>query len=186
MIPEPVAGGTAELPEHAPVVSGIRLHAGRCGEPRDDVGKAVAVQVPRAGKTRRRHWPRQQRGLRLTADQEQHKAQQDRDEPLHRDVIIIRRDRTGRAAPRESSRSPPPRGQKIPSLSFAASDIMFRSQTGSKTRSALTSFTPGIEASFVSISFWSTPPIPQPGAVSVNLTAAFQPPSGSARSVTSL
>ena len=42
------------------------------------------------------------------------------------------------------------RSQKIPSRSFAASDIIALSQTGSKTSSVFTSLTPGTAASFVS------------------------------------
>ena len=64
----------------------------------------------------------------------------------------------------------------MPSCSFAASDIMERSHTGSKTTSTSACFTPGSDSSFVFTSLASTGPMPQPGAVSVIFTFTFEPP----------
>src|SRR5438445_3192237 len=65
----------------------------------------------------------------------------------------------------------------MPSCSFAASDIMLRSHTGSKTTSTSALFTPGIDSILDFTSWASTGPIPQPGAVSVIFTFTFVAPS---------
>src|ERR1043165_656832 len=69
------------------------------------------------------------------------------------------------------------RYQYSPSCSFAASDIMLRSHTGSKTTSTSALFTPGRVSIFVFTSCARTGPMPQPGAVRVILTFTFVPPS---------
>src|SRR6185369_15381405 len=57
----------------------------------------------------------------------------------------------------------------MPSCSFAASDIMLRSHTGSNTTSTSASFTSGSVSTLCFTSAASTGPMPQPGAVSVIL-----------------
>jgi predicted AlkP superfamily phosphohydrolase/phosphomutase len=65
-----------------------------------------------------------------------------------------------------------------PSCSRAASDIRLWSQGGSKATSTSASFTSGRVMSFERMSFRSTSPMPQPGAVSEKRTDTFCPPSG--------
>src|SRR5262249_14091113 len=64
----------------------------------------------------------------------------------------------------------------MPSCSFAASDIMLRSHTGSNTTSTSAAFTPGRDSIFPLTSCASTGPMPHPGAVSVILIFTLCPP----------
>src|SRR5439155_17340927 len=80
------------------------------------------------------------------------------------------------AARRGLSRPPPTGDYIMPSSSRADSDIMLGFQGGSKTTSTMASRTPGTPSILPCASAARTPPMPQPGAVSVSFTSARWPP----------